>query len=129
MKFKYTFQKMPLSEFVIKAADEKVGHATRYLLKDGSGHICFGQKGHLFTVKVSIQAGGEGYFKASAEDENLYSAIDLVCDKLAKQFVKKKDKIQKHKRFNFSREGKLQILNESLEPNYNMWERSLKKAS
>lgn len=127
MKFQYTFQKMPISDFVVKAAEEKIGHTTRYLLKDGNGHIYFNKKGHLFTVQVSIRASGEGYFKATAESENLYSAIDIVCDKLEKQFVKKKDKLQKHKKFNFSREGKLQILNDSLEPNFSMHNKSLKK--
>ncbi len=128
MKFQYTFQKMEPSEFVVKAAEEKITHTTRYLLKDGSGHIYFGRKGFMFSIKVSIQVGGEGYFKASAESENLYSAIDLVCDKLEKQFVKKKDKIQNHKKYNFSRQGKLHIMNETLDHNFNMWSKSLKKS-
>jgi putative sigma-54 modulation protein len=128
MKFQYTFQKIPLSEFVIKAAENKIGHSCRYLLKAANGHVFFGKKGHNFTVKVSIQAGGEGYFKAMAEDENLYAAIDIVCDKLERQFLRKKDKLQKHKKFEFSREGKLLLLNESLEANYALFDKRLKKA-
>lgn len=129
MKLQCTFQKIPMSEFVIQAAENKIGHSTRYLLKEGTGHIYFSKKGHSFTVKVMIQAGGEGYFKAIAEDENLYAAIDLVCDKLERQFLRKKGKIQKHKRFEFSREGKLQLLNGSLEANYTLADKRLKKAA
>jgi ribosomal subunit interface protein len=129
MKLQCTFQNIPVSEFVIQAAESKVGHSARYLLKDGTGHIYFGKKGHSYTVKVMIQAGGEGYFKAIAIDENLYAAMDLACDKLERQFLRKKGKIQKHKRFEFSREGKLQLLNGSLEANYSLVEKRLKKAA
>jgi ribosomal subunit interface protein len=128
MKFQYSYQKIPNSEIVTRVAETKLGHSIRYLLKDGSGHVYFGKKGFNYTVKVMIQAGGEGYFKAVAEDENLYTALDRVCDKLERQFLRKKDKIQKHKRFEFSREGKLQMLNESLDANFTMFERGFKKA-
>lgn len=129
MKFQYTFKQLENSEFVTKAAEEKIGHTTRYLLKDGSGHVYFGKRGHLYTVDVSIRAGGEGHFKASACSESLYAAIDLICDKLEKQFVKKKDKIQNHKRFSFSKAGKLAAMNDNFELDSRSLYRSNKKAA
>jgi putative sigma-54 modulation protein len=118
MRFQYEFKNMPNSEFVIKAAEDKIGHAARFLLKSGFGQVWFSKKGHLFTVEVSIRAGGEGQFRARSQSENLYAAIDVICDKLEKQFVKKKDKIQKHKRYAFSKEGRMELMNNMLETDY-----------
>ena len=129
MKFQYTFKQMDNSEFVIRAAEDKIGHTTRYLLKDGTGHICFSKRGHLFNVDVSIRAGGEGVFKASASSENLYAAIDSICDKLEKQFVKKKNKIHNHSRYSFSRAGRLDAMKEDFEIDYPTYFKTFKKAA
>jgi ribosomal subunit interface protein len=129
MKLKCTFENIPLSEYVIQATESKVGHSARYLVKEGTGHVYLEKKGHHFFIKVLIQSRGVGHFKAIAKDENLYAAIDLACEKLERQFIRKKDKLQKHKRFEFSREGKLQLLNSSLESNFTLVEKRLKKAA
>ena len=39
----------------------------------------------------------KGEVHASAEAENMYTAVDLLVDKLDKQLVKHKEKIQDHR--------------------------------
>lgn len=115
VKFSYDFKQMESSEFLIKASEQKIEHAARYLLKNATGRVVFGKKGHLYSIEVKINAGGEGFFKAQASNQNLYAAIDSIIDKLEKQFVKKKDKIQTHKNRLFSKRGKLRRVNAQFE--------------
>ena len=44
------------------------------------------------TIRI---AGGEVY--AAAESEDLYTAIDMLADKLDRQLIKQKEKIKSHK--------------------------------
>lgn len=114
MEFKYSFHQIPYSEFVVQAVEDKIGHSMRYLFGQSDVHVTFGKKGHQFSITISLKGNGGIYYKASATCENLYAAIDLVQDKLEKQFLKQKKKIQNHKRYELSKEGQMDLLDDGL---------------
>ncbi|ARP84976.1 ribosome hibernation-promoting factor, HPF/YfiA family [Bordetella genomosp. 9] len=47
------------------------------------------------TAEVNMRLRGKD-IHCEAQDENLYAAIDLLADKLDRQVIKHKDKIQSH---------------------------------
>jgi putative sigma-54 modulation protein len=47
------------------------------------------------TAEVTMRLRGKD-IHCEAQDENLYAAIDLLADKLDRQVIKHKDKVQKH---------------------------------
>jgi putative sigma-54 modulation protein len=85
------------------------------MLKDGYGSVHYSKSHHLFTVEVVINTR-EKFFKASASNEDIYSATDDVVAKLEKQFLKIKKTHKYHKRPELSKEGRLKRLNSRFEP-------------
>lgn len=114
MDFRYSFDQIPHSDFVIHAVENKIGHSVRYLFGQSDIHVTFRRRGHEFTINVAIKGKGGVYYKASASHENLYAAIDDVQAKLEKQFLKKRKKIKNHKRYELSKEGRMEWLDEGL---------------
>jgi putative sigma-54 modulation protein len=129
MKFKYSFNQIPYSDFVVQAVEDKISHSMRYLFGHGTVQVSFGKKGHEFTIGVSIKGSGGLYYKAEATCENLYAAIDLVQDKLEKQFIKHKKKLQNHKRFALSKEGRMDLLDEGLGTDFSHYWKGHRKAA
>jgi ribosomal subunit interface protein len=129
MNFKYTFHQIPHSDFVVQAVENKIGHSMRYLLNHGAVHVVFGKRGHRFSIEISIKGGSKAHFKASALSENLYAAIDIVQSKLEKQFSKNKRKVQNHKRYALSKEGKMELLDEGLSMDFSHYWRGHRRAA
>lgn len=128
MEFKYTFRQIPHSDFVVQAVEDKIGHSMRYLFGHGTVHVSFGKKGHAFTIGISIKGNGT-YYKASATCDNLYAAIDLVQDKLEKQFRKHIKKLKNHKLFPLSKEGRMDLLDEGLGTDFSNYWKGHRKAA
>ncbi|MBY0453188.1 MAG: HPF/RaiA family ribosome-associated protein, partial [Bdellovibrionaceae bacterium] len=57
----------------------------------------------------------EKFFKATASAPDIYVAVDLMADKLEKQFLKIKEIYVDHKKFEASKEGKLRDTNSQME--------------
>lgn len=129
MEFRYSFHQIPHSDFMIQAVEDKVGHSMRYLFGHGAVHVTFRKKGFEFTIGIAIKGTGGVYYKATATCENLYAAIDLVQDKLEKQFRKHRKKLQNHKRFELSKEGRLDLLQEDLSTDYSHYWKGIRKAA
>ena len=129
MEFKFTFQQIPHSDFVVQAVEDKIGHSMRYLFGLGKAHVTFGKKGHNFKIGISIKGSGGVYYKGSATSESLYAAIDIVQNKLASQFKKHKKKLQNHKRYSLSKEGQMELLDEGLGIDYSCYWKGHRKAA
>jgi putative sigma-54 modulation protein len=115
MNWKHTFKHVDSSEALKEYAEnlfEKVGHL---LLKDSQWQIFYSKgKHHDCCVDITVQ-NGTGYFKATAHSDSFYLAVDDAAEKLSKQFQKKKEKLQHHKDYKRSKEGRFERLNERLE--------------
>jgi len=114
MKSNYTFKHLDYSESLVKYTNEKLNEIGQYLLKDGRAQVLYSKTQHEFLVEISINTK-EKFFKAKASAPDVYVAVDLMTDKLEKQFLKVKEIYMDHKKFELSREGKLHDFNDQFE--------------
>lgn len=115
MKLTYTFRHLDSSETLQQFTAERLLEISRFLLKGGHGTVQYSKHHHLFRVEVAINTR-EKFFKASAENEDIYAAVESVLNKLEKQFLKVKRTFKNHKRPELSKEGRLKRLNAQFEP-------------
>lgn len=101
MKFEYVCKELKLSESMKKTCETKFGNFERYF-KSNEDSKC--------TVTISLVSGGKSVeatisssdfmLRARAVDEDFYSAVDLVCEKLDKQMRKTKTRLLKNNKKN-----------------------------
>ncbi len=106
MKSNYTFKHLDHSESLVNYADQKLNEVGKFLLKEGRCNVYFWKDQHEFRVEVSINSK-QKFFKASGQATDIYVAVDLMADKLEKQFLKIKEIYLDHKKFELSKEGRL----------------------
>lgn len=114
MKSNYTFKHLDYSESLVDYTTEKLDEIGQYLLKDGRSNVYYSKSQHEFVVEVTINTR-QKFFKATAAAPDIYVAVDLMADKLEKQFLKVKEIYMDHKKFDLSREGKLASVNGQFE--------------
>ena len=86
MKSNYTFKHLDHSDSLVSYADQKLNEVGKFLLKEGRCNVYFWKDQHQFRVEVSINSK-QKFFKASAQATDIYVAVDLMADKLEKQFL------------------------------------------
>jgi ribosomal subunit interface protein len=116
MLWKHNFKHVDVSESLQQYTEDTMTKEGRFLLKDSQWQIFYskGKHHHECRVDITVQ-NGTGHFKASGESDSFYTAVDEAAEKLGKQFLKKKEKLQHHKDFGKSREGRLKRINSMLE--------------
>lgn len=114
MKSKYTFKHLDYSDSLVNYTTEKLNEIGQFLLKDGRCNVYYSKAQHEFRVEVSLNTK-QKFFKATASAPDVYIAVDLLADKLEKQFLKVKEIYMDHKKFDLSKEGRLQDLNSQFE--------------
>ena len=114
MKSNYTFKHLDYSESLTKYTGSKLDSIGHFLLKDGRCNVYYSKSQHEFTVEVSIHTK-EKFFKATGCSTDIYVAVDQMTDKLEKQFLKVKEIYMDHKKFDISKEGRLNELNAQFE--------------
>lgn len=110
----YTFKHLDYSDSLVQYTKEKLDEIGQFLLKDGRCKVHYSKDKYNFKVEITINSY-EKHFKASASAVDAYVAVDLMVDKLEKQFLKVKEIYQDHKKFDLSKEGRLQEINSQLE--------------
>lgn len=96
MKLHFTFKHLDRSESLEAYARERLNELSRFLLKDGFGHVYFSRQQHEFCVESSVNTRAR-YFRATAFHDDPYQAVDLMVTKLERQFLKMKNQVQNHK--------------------------------
>jgi putative sigma-54 modulation protein len=114
MKLTHTFRHLDHSESLEQYATQGILEVSRFLLKGGHGSVEYSKRGHIFCINVAINTR-EKYFKASAENDDVYAAVDEAISKLGSQIMKVKKTIKNHKRPELSKEGRLKRLNSQFE--------------
>ncbi len=115
MNWKHTFKHVDSSDSLKQYAETILEKAGQLLLKESQWQIFYSKgKRHDCQVDVLVQSG-TGHFKATSHSDSFYLALDEAAEKLSKQFLKKKEKLQAHKDFGRSKMGRFERLNESLE--------------
>lgn len=116
MKFDFVFRQVDVSQSLKNYTQDQFERIAEHLLKDSHWSISYTMGKHNYTVEVSVRHS-EVHFKANGTADSFYEAVDLVTDKLEKQFMKRRQKVQHHKKFQRSKQAKLERLNEQLEYN------------
>lgn len=114
MKSNFTFKHLDYSESLVDYTNSKLDEIGQFLLKDGRGNVFYSKNQHEFVVEVSINTK-QKFFKATATAPDVYVAVDLLVDKLEKQFLKIKEIYVDHKKPHLSKEGKLRDYNSQFE--------------
>ncbi len=116
MKFDFVFRQVDVSQSLKNYTQDQFERIAERLLKDSHWSISYTMGKHDYTVEVSVRHP-EAHFKANGNADSFYEAVDIVTDKLEKQFMKRRQKVQHHKKFQRSKQAKLERLNEQLEYN------------
>jgi putative sigma-54 modulation protein len=124
MKLNYTFKHLDHSEALLHYTEQKMEEIGKFLLKEGYGNVYYSKTKNEFCVEVTVNTR-EKYFKASCFNMDVYTAVDLVVEKLEKQFIKTRKIMQYHKKPELTREAKIDQLNLEIE----VESKSAKKAS
>ena len=114
MKSNYTFKHLDYSESLVDYTNSKLDCIGQFLLKDGRCNVYYSKNQYEFIVEVSLHTK-QKFFKATSTSTDPYVAVDLMTDKLEKQFLKVKEIYMDHKKFDTSKEGKLHELNAQFE--------------
>ncbi|MGZ3742854.1 MAG: ribosome hibernation-promoting factor, HPF/YfiA family [Pseudobdellovibrionaceae bacterium] len=114
MKLNYTFKHLDHSDALVGYTEEKLEEVGKFLLKEGYGNVYYSKIKSEFCVEVTVNTR-EKYFKATSYNLDIYTAVDMVVEKLEKQFIKTRKIMQTHKKPDLSREGKMEQLNSRLE--------------
>ncbi len=114
MKLNYTFKHLDHSDSLINYTEEKMEEIGKFLLKEGYGNVYYSKTKNEFCVEATVNTR-EKYFKATSYNLDAYTAVDMVVEKLEKQFIKTRKIKQDHKKPDLSREGKIEQLNSHLE--------------
>lgn len=99
MRITVTFRHMESSEALKAYAEEKTERLKKYLLEAIEVHWVLSVEKIRHIADASITSNGV-VMKAEGDTEDMYSAIDLVIDKLEKQVRKHKEKVKDHKSHN-----------------------------
>lgn len=117
MKFLYTFKHLDHSEALVNYAMGRVQKVYKFELKPMTVNLAFSAQKHERVVEI-LMKGPDLRLKATGKAEDLYDAVDDAVDKICKQMAKNKSKVQYHKRPEFSAEGTMEIMSESLDHDY-----------
>jgi putative sigma-54 modulation protein len=116
MKSNFTFKHLDYSESLVQYTNNKLNEIGQFLLKDGRSNVYYSKNQHEFVVEISINTK-QKFFKATASAPDAYVAVDLIADKLEKQFLKVKEVYMNHKKYELSKEGRMQDYNGQFEYN------------
>ena len=115
MKWQFNFKHVDVSSSLRQYTQDQFEKLSPYLLKDSRWQVFYTLGKHEFEVEV-IVTNPSGRFKATANcEESFQIAVDMAADKLSKQILKQKAKMQDHNKFDRSKQGKLQRVNSRLE--------------
>lgn len=116
MKSAYTFKHLDYSDSLVEYTDQKLNEIGKFLLKEGRCTVYFWKNNHEFHAEITLHSK-EKFFKAEASSKDIYVAVDLMAEKLEKQFLKVKEIYMDHKKFDLSKEGKMHDYNNRFEYN------------
>jgi putative sigma-54 modulation protein len=85
-----------VSEPLRNYASEKIGRLQRHFDNMITSNVILRVEKNRHLAEVTISAKG-ATLHADAEGQDMYAAIDLVADKLDRQVLKHKEKIQDHR--------------------------------
>lgn len=97
MQIKVSALQMEMTDGIKGYIEDKLSRLEKYLSPDSEVKVKVSAKKERQKVEVTINSVGGQIVRAEDVEEDLYSAIDIVCDKLNRQIVKFKNKVRDKK--------------------------------
>ena len=91
MKVSVTFRKIDPSEHIKQYAEAKLVRLDKYLDTSAEAHVVLSVEKFRHIADISLSSNGL-HIKGVEETEDMYSAIDMVMDKIEKQLRRQLDK-------------------------------------
>ncbi len=96
MRIDVTFRQMSASNALRDYASDKVGRITRLLHNPISAHVTLSMDGFRNVAECSVRGKGTTLTARETSTTDMYAAIDIVSDKLARQARKHKSRSTEH---------------------------------
>lgn len=97
MNIKINCRQMDLTKNLKDYTEEKIGKFNKYLSNISEANITFSVEKHRHKAEVLLKANGS-HIQAESITGEMYSSIDEVVEKLARQVKKHKEKIVSHRK-------------------------------
>lgn len=114
MHLKLNFKNMKNSTELTDYIEHRFAKLQKYEMKPVKCSVALRVEGDSKVVDIHA-VGEQKTFHAQGVSYNFFESIDLAVDRMARQMMKKKAKVQNHKCYERSHAGKLDQLNEALE--------------
>ncbi|MFH1673997.1 MAG: ribosome-associated translation inhibitor RaiA [Pseudomonadota bacterium] len=96
MQISVTFKKIDPSDTLKMYVDDKMNRLDKYLDNPAEANVVLSVEKFRHIAEVTV--AGDGFkVKGTEETDNMYSAIDMVMDKLEKQVKKNKERFKKRR--------------------------------
>lgn len=112
MHLKLNFKKMKNSKELTDYIEHRFEKLQKYEMKPVSCTMTLCVEGGVKSVDIHA-VGEQKSFQAHGESGNFFESIDLAVDRLAKQMMKKKSKVQNHKCYENTHQGKIDKFNDT----------------
>jgi putative sigma-54 modulation protein len=96
MRVSVTFRHMDNSDALRKYAEDKIGRLNKYVYNPVDASVVLSVEKHRQIAEVVINAE-KTTIKGREATDNMYSAIDMVMEKIEKQIKKHKERLVSHK--------------------------------
>lgn len=96
MQISFTGHHIEVTPALRSFAEEKLSKLERHFDRINSIHVVFSIEKLVQIVEATVSIN-KAQIHAHAESEDMYSSIDALIDKLDRQLVKHKEKIQEHR--------------------------------
>jgi len=96
MQLSVSFRNLDPSDHLKNYAETRLTRIKKYMEEPIEVHVVLSVQKFRHTADVTINANGIK-IKAQEETGDLYSAIDLVMDKIEKQIKRQREKLKEHK--------------------------------
>jgi len=97
MQFSVTFRHMDATEALKTYAKDKLSRIKKYLPDPISVHVVMSTERHHHRADVNVQLHNGIKIAGHESTGDMYSALDLVMDKIERQVRRYKDKLRAHK--------------------------------
>jgi putative sigma-54 modulation protein len=98
MRLDITFRHLEAKEETRQWVERRIEKVTRFLRPPIEAHVVLSEEKHRQIAEISVKAAGEGAHVASAEAEDIRTAIDLAMQKIESAVRRAHDRRVDHRR-------------------------------
>ncbi len=98
MKLSVTFRHMDTSEAIKQHVEDKLDRLKKYFPDPVAAQVVLSTERHRHQIDVSITLTNGTAIKGKEVADDIYTAVDLVMDKIDRQIRRYKDKITTHRK-------------------------------